>query len=415
MNAEKELRIAKLTIENFKRIEVVEIEPCPGGGLVVVAGKNAQGKSSILDAIMAALCGGREIPEMALREGTDEGFIRVDLGEYVVERTFKLGRDGKPTSSKLKVTTAEGAKFDKPQQLLDAVIGRIGFDPLAFTRMGATAQVKELIAVSDIELDPEAWAKKRQGLYDARTVTNRDIKKLEGAVEKMPHHTLPAVISSVAETSAELKAAHEKNAARQKLREEYDGYVAEHVAALAKITELEAAAAAIQGKLEPEVEVAPLEEAVEAAAVAQNKVAENKARDETQRDLDTARALAKANTADMEKLDGARAQALAQAELPVDGLAFDAEGVTLNGIPFGDCALSEKLTVSTAIAMAANPTLRVALIRDGSLLDSEGREALGKLAKAEGYQVWFECVEGRGGFEIREGRVVGAEEVTDGD
>ena len=49
------MKILKLTAENFKKLSAVEITP--DGNVVVISGKNGAGKSSVLDAIEAALCG----------------------------------------------------------------------------------------------------------------------------------------------------------------------------------------------------------------------------------------------------------------------------------------------------------------------------------------------------------------------
>ena len=49
-----EIRIHALEVENFKRIKILSLQPSPSG-LTVIGGRNAQGKTSALDAIAAAL------------------------------------------------------------------------------------------------------------------------------------------------------------------------------------------------------------------------------------------------------------------------------------------------------------------------------------------------------------------------
>jgi recombinational DNA repair ATPase RecF len=44
-------KIVRLESTNYKRLKAVEIAPDPDGNLVIVAGKNGQGKTSILDSI----------------------------------------------------------------------------------------------------------------------------------------------------------------------------------------------------------------------------------------------------------------------------------------------------------------------------------------------------------------------------
>jgi len=78
--------------------------------------------------------------------------------------------------------------------------------------------------------------------------------------------------------------------------------------------------------------------------------------------------------------------------MPVEGLAFDPDGVTYQGVPFSQCSAAEQMRVSMAVALAMNPSLRVCLIRDGSLLDSDSLEIIREMAEAADAQVWLERV-----------------------
>jgi hypothetical protein len=101
-------------------------------------------------------------------------------------------------------------------------------------------------------------------------------------------------------------------------------------------------------------------------------------------------------------------EAIARAKMPVPGLGF-AEGiVTYNGLPLNQASGAEQLAISFAIAKAANPTLRVVLIRDASLLDAESLAQLAEMAKDGDYQIWLERVDtsGQVGFYIEDGMVV---------
>ena len=52
------IKINKPEIENVKRVKAVKIEPT-ANGLTVIGGRNAQGKTSVLDSIAWALGGDR--------------------------------------------------------------------------------------------------------------------------------------------------------------------------------------------------------------------------------------------------------------------------------------------------------------------------------------------------------------------
>jgi hypothetical protein len=118
-------------------------------------------------------------------------------------------------------------------------------------------------------------------------------------------------------------------------------------------------------------------------------------------------------TAKIEAIDEEYQQALAAAKMPIEGLSFDENGVTYNGVPFEEASSAERLRVSCAIAMSGEHRLRVLLVRDGSLLDTESRKVLREIAEARGYQCWLEIASDRDdevGVRIDCGRVVDAED-----
>ena len=63
------MKINSLQIENLKRIKAVRLEPTEKG-LTIIGGNNAQGKTSVLDAIAWALGGERYRPSQPQREGS---------------------------------------------------------------------------------------------------------------------------------------------------------------------------------------------------------------------------------------------------------------------------------------------------------------------------------------------------------
>ena len=76
----------------------------------------------------------------------------------------------------------------------------------------------------------------------------------------------------------------------------------------------------------------------------------------------------------------------------MDGLGFDEDGVTYQGVPFSQASAAEQIRVSLAMAMALNPKLRVIRILDGSLLDADNLALIAEMATVSDYQVWIERV-----------------------
>ena len=98
---------------------------------------------------------------------------------------------------------------------------------------------------------------------------------------------------------------------------------------------------------------------------------------------------------------------IAAAKFPVEGLSLGDEEVLINGHPFVQAAASQKIKTSVALAMAANPQIRVMRIMDGSLLDSDAMKMIADMAEANNFQIWLESVsEGNGaGVIIEDGHV----------
>jgi DNA repair exonuclease SbcCD ATPase subunit len=120
-------------------------------------------------------------------------------------------------------------------------------------------------------------------------------------------------------------------------------------------------------------------------------------------------AKSKALTAAIDKRAEERLEAIGKAKMPVDGLSFGDGVVTFNSLPLEQASDAEQLMISTAIAAALNPKLRVLRIRDGSLLDDDAMERLATFATERDFQIWIERVDGSGtvGIVMEDGHVRG--------
>ncbi|MBU2110832.1 MAG: ATP-binding protein, partial [Actinobacteria bacterium] len=156
---DKPLRVVKLTAENIKRISAVEITPT--GDVIVIGGKNGAGKSSVLDSIAYALGGQKLVAAQPVRRGQEKGRVRVDLGDIVVTRSFTATGGGQ-----LVVSDKDGKRQTSPQAILDRLVGRLSFDPLAFATMDPAKQRDTLREIAGLDLtDLDA---QRVALYEKR-------------------------------------------------------------------------------------------------------------------------------------------------------------------------------------------------------------------------------------------------------
>ena len=115
-------------------------------------------------------------------------------------------------------------------------------------------------------------------------------------------------------------------------------------------------------------------------------------------------------TVAMRARDKSKNDAIAAAKMPVEGLGFGNELITLNGLPFNQASDAEQLRASIAISMRSNSKLKVVRVRDGSLLDNDSFALLAKMAAENGMQVWVETVRSvtDSAIIIEDGRVKGA-------
>jgi len=379
------MKIIQLTAENVKRLKAIEITPA--GAVQVITGRNAQGKTSVLDAIWLALGGGAAAKDtqQPVRDGQEQASVALDLGDIQVIRTWKND------TTHLTVTNADGARYSSPQGMLNALIGRLAFDPLEFTRLPAREQREALLDLVELEIDLEEVDQRRAEIYAQRTETARALKAL-GDQDVDPD--LPAEEESIAEVFGQLSAAQGSNRQRA---EAFQAVAAAEDRIRRLELELQTARAereAAEHRAEQfeHIDLDPLHERIRTldernSAIRANNTA--RARAEQASALRDRRADL---TEQIDRLDREKEQALAAAQFPVPGLGFDQDGVTYNGVPFSQASAAEQIRVSLAMAMALNPRLRVIRILDGSLLDDESMETITKMAEQHDYQVWIERV-----------------------
>lgn len=393
------LRIVELRASNFKRLRAVEVHP--DGAVVEVKGRNAQGKTSLLDAIAAVFQGKRYCPSRPIRSGAERAEIIATLDNGLTVRRVWTGDD----KSYLAVETADGAAFKSAQTVLDALIGDLSFDPLAFSRMTPAEQAQRLAQAAGVDF--RSYAKQRDQITEDRRVIGREVKALEGRLPA-ENPSAPTARVDIAGLIAERKRLDEQQARNAGLQRAVDTARGRRDKQATVVADLEHDLRMAKQLLKSDDEaLADASKAAEAIVTvsfdevdAQLSSAEsvNAAFDRQQErnriveDLATKRGEYDSKTNALADLARELQQSIDGAKLPVVGLGLSDDGVTLNGLPFDQASGAEQLETAIAIATAANPRLRVVLIRDGSLLDDERMEQLRDVAQRNNLQVWIERV-----------------------
>ena len=411
------MKVIRLEAENVKKLTAVDITPA--SHVVEITGKNGAGKTSVLDSLWWALAGTSEIQAQPIRKGEEKARIRLDLGDLVVIRRFNAQEDGTFTTT-VTVENAEGARYPGPQQMLDALVGELTFDPLDFTRKSAREQFETLKRLTGVDF-AEIETKRREA-FDQRTEANRkvrDLKAMQASLGGMPddaptervdEQALVEKMARAAEHNGDVqRRENAREAAKQKIEELTTG-----IAELeTRITALQAERAALRKRLDdapdlpPLIDTNALSNEITRARGINILVEQGERRAKVAADLLQAEAEAGDLTARIDQLDQDKRDAISQAKMPVEGLGLGEDAVMLSGMPFDQASDAEQLRASVAIAAAANPKLRIIRVRDGSLLDQESMGLLAAFAAEHDMQVWIETVQsGRpGAILIEDGRV----------
>lgn len=191
------IKITRLKITNYRGIKALEADVSGGA---IAKGRNGSGKTSVLNAIGAALAAADIGPE-AVHIGESDGEILIDLDNGLhVRRRFSA------TGSTLKITTDAGDTKAKPAALLGELLGSAPIDVIATVLEKNKAKRKELILEGlpvKVTLEQlrrwvpglpdtfdtsghglEVIAKLRLGAYDKRTAANKVAKDAAEALAR---------------------------------------------------------------------------------------------------------------------------------------------------------------------------------------------------------------------------------------
>lgn len=393
-------KIIRLESTNYKRIKAVQIVPDPDGGLVIVAGKNGHGKTSILDSISAALGGvNAKTTPKPIRDGEERAEIVLETEDLIVTRKFTA------SGSTLTVKSHDGAVYPKGQAKLNDLLGKLSLDPLAFTQLDDRDQLATLLALVDLPFNLDKLAAERKEIFDRRTEANRTVKDL--AARAAEYVSRPAGQPDEEVSVKDLVTAYREG---QKLNEEIDRANNAVIGWQAKVDRLTADLAEAQKALDEasdysakapaKVDLEAIEARVDGAEAINAAVRHHKAGEKVRADLTIAQQEASELSDALAEIDRQKADGLAAAKFPGGlPLGFDDTGVLLNGIPFRQASGAEQLRASLALAIALNPKLRVIRIADGSLLDADNLALVEAVARENDFQVWIEVVgdgDGRG-------------------
>lgn len=433
------MRLIEFRAENIKRIKAVSLHP--DGPTLELSGRNRQGKTSILDSLYWLLTGTRDIQDDPIREGQDKAETSADLGDIIVRRTYsrrsEQGKDGKAYRTSLTINPKPGTKVSgmAPQELLNSIIGPLSLDPIAFMRASDRQQYEMLRSlVKDVDFDAIDAANAAD--YEARTAYNREIKQKRAVADGIvvPEDTpdqpidesaLLDRLTTATQHNSDVQREESTRAAtgdriselRDRANETSDRAKqlrAEADALDARAMQFVATAATLQKDLDelptlPEpVDVSAASAELQQARITNKLIDRKRSKSALESEIASLEFLVGDLTAGMDERNAKKRAAIEAADLGVPGLGLGDDAVYLNGHPVRQSSGADQLQISMAIAMAANPQLKLVMIRDGNVLDDDSLSVVRRMAAEWDGLVIIERVDpsGKVGVVIEDGEVV---------
>lgn len=388
------VKITQFEAENVKRIKALTITPAPTG-LTVIGGRNDQGKTSSLDAIVWALGGDRYRPSQAQREGSVlPPRLRLELSNGIV-----VERSGK--NSDLKVTDASGRRAG--QQLLNAFVEQLALDMPKF--MQSTSREKADTLLRIIGLEDQVWEleRKEKELYgQRRTIGQIADQKAKYAKELPFWPDAPAELVSASELIQRQQDILARNGENQRKRDRAKKLEEQRTIAKEQLEDLERRCGEAREKY------AALCDDCEAAQRSALDLLDGST-EELEADLrgieavnvkvrvnqDRARAQAEAQeygdqyaslSEELEDVRKRKMDLLKSADLPLPGLSVEDGELTYQGKPWDCMSGSDQLKVSAAIVRALKPECGFLLLDKLEQMDLDTLREFGAWMEAEGLQ-----------------------------
>ena len=413
MNDKREGGVIGLVVENYVGAKELRVSLYTGNN--IIGGPNGAGKSSGINAVSNIFGGKKLTPPMPLHDGEDAFKLKATLNDLglVVTRSGKMSKNGILNES-VTVVSAEGDKKERPQEILDDLLGGHSVALESLSEMPQKKQIellRQMTGLDFTELDKE-----RALRYQQRTLANGEIKAFEARIKASTPHEgvpdVPIVIVDLMEELRVLRSTAQKNDEERSCLEESTSAVslicAKQDAISVEIDRLKKEEAELNDQLTEAIEVKDrLAEEVEALVDPDieeaeqrisgvddinEKVRENLLRAELVTSLEDVKETKATLDSLIDSIDAVKKGQLESAILPVAGMSFDDDGVYIGGIPLEQCSHGEQMDVDVAVVLARNPEVPIILIHQGSLYDMEHLDALDKIAKDQGIYVVLEMV-----------------------
>lgn len=397
------IKIESLELENVKRVHHVRLEP-NANGLTVIGGKNAQGKTSILDAIAWGLGGDKFRPEAVNNdEAKTPAKLKIELSNgLIVER--------KGSKGSLYVTDPTGKKAG--QGLLDAFIEKLALNLPKFLEMNDKEKANQLLKIIGVEEELSKLEAEEQRLYNERLLQGRIAEQKKGAFDDLGPYIedVPEEPVSAAEMVKQQQKILARNGENQRKRDRLKEITFEKHRIFDEAQRLDEQIKALSERLEErkqayekvaEDEKIALKDAAnlqdestaEIEASLQNieeinrSVEFNRRKKQAEKEMAESRDTYEALNSQVEEVRAEKKKLLDGADLPLPELSIENGALTYRGHVWKDMSSSEQLRVATAIVRKLKPDCGFVLMDKLEQFDIDSLNEFGAWLEGQGLQV----------------------------
>jgi DNA repair ATPase RecN len=394
-------RIEKLNIENLLGIK--QITHVPITDFTEVRGGNGEGKSSFLAAI-ELLFGNRDATKHIknpVRNGQKKATVSVELTDMIITKIFsESGR------TRTEIISKEGAKFSNPIQMIERIFGKLPYDPLKMMEHTDKELIEIYLSLIDTEVDFNELEAQKKATYAERTIINRQKKDVEAKRNSygLDYPDAPNEEVSVSELSSKLT---EALATEEQHRIDIGTRKLNHESIESKKDEIERLNNEINQiiKMDDELltkmndyvdpDTAGIQDRIGNIEETNKQVRYMHEKDKLMSEYDRLRDKSEALTTELTDINDTKEYEIKNAKIPIDGVSFDDNGLTYEGVPVGQCSTAQRLWVALAISVGTHQAtngVKVMLIQHGNNLDKKSRKLVKEFCEKHEYQVWIEIV-----------------------
>ena len=427
------MKIVSISATNVKRLKAIEIT-APDENVIIIAGKNGAGKSSVLDTMQYGISGASERPGKPIRDGETTAEVVLDLGDLRVQRVWTT------SGTYLHVTAPDGAEYRSPQKIMDSLHGKVALDPSRLINM--SDEKRNTILANIAGIDITSIDAEYNKAYEDRKETGKYLRSCRARTDALsaPEDDLPETTTSVVELSEQLQDATARHNEHTRNVEQMEAEASRVQPLRGEASRIEVEIQALTEQIERKRErletisddikniilhvreqrrilndvvlpnIEDIRQQIVSVESVNRMVTEATVYRQSMHELQEV--LEEYNRRDtaVHEVIQRRRDIMANASYPIEGLSLSEDGKSalFRGIPWEQLSSSDKLRISLGLAMEMDPHLRVILMREGSLFDDENMRIIREMAKEKDFQVWVERVDDSGeiGIIIEDGEVL---------